>query len=133
MIVVLVSRSWGPKRESEGSSESMGRACIWIQIVPASTVSPLPLGERLPSGLTRGSTHPDRRVRAVRAQAPRRVRGFVLSIDPNPSPQPSPKAPKGRGSALPSPLGACLNSRCSLLGERGSTFGYEQVFSPLEY
>src|SRR5229473_704723 len=30
-------------------------------------------------------------------------------------------------------LGACLNSRCSMLGESDSTLGYEQVFSPLEY
>src|SRR5712692_8990396 len=30
-------------------------------------------------------------------------------------------------------LGACLNSRCSILGESDSTLGYEQVFSPLEY
>src|SRR5258708_5455878 len=32
-----------------------------------------------------------------------------------------------------SALGACLNSRCSILGESDSTLGYEQVFSPLEY
>src|SRR6267378_7665964 len=30
-------------------------------------------------------------------------------------------------------LGACLNSRCSILGESDSTLGYEQVFSSLEY
>src|SRR5260370_21887545 len=30
-------------------------------------------------------------------------------------------------------LGACPNSRCSILSESDSTFGYEQVFSPLEY
>jgi hypothetical protein len=30
-------------------------------------------------------------------------------------------------------LGACPNSRCSILGESDSTLGYEQVFSPLEY
>ena len=30
-------------------------------------------------------------------------------------------------------LGACLNSRCSILSESDSTFGYEQVFSALEY
>src|SRR5258707_10457925 len=31
------------------------------------------------------------------------------------------------------PLGACPNSRCSILSESDSTLGYEQVFSPLEY
>src|SRR5216683_5106040 len=41
------------------------------------------------------SAHPDRRFCAVRAQAPRRVRGYNPSIDRNPSSQPS---PKGRGS-----------------------------------
>ncbi|SIO48522.1 Protein kinase domain-containing protein [Bradyrhizobium erythrophlei] len=30
-------------------------------------------------------------------------------------------------------LGACPNSRCSILSESDSTVGYEQVFSPLEY
>src|SRR6202035_3344570 len=30
-------------------------------------------------------------------------------------------------------LGACPNSHCSILGESDSTFGYEQVFSSLEY
>src|ERR1700680_300807 len=30
-------------------------------------------------------------------------------------------------------LGACPNSRCSILSESDSTLGYEQVFSPLEY
>src|SRR5882762_11850595 len=30
-------------------------------------------------------------------------------------------------------LGACPNSRCSILSESDSTFGYEQVFSALEY
>src|SRR5216683_302424 len=30
-------------------------------------------------------------------------------------------------------LGACLNSRCSILVESDSILGYEQVFSPLEY
>src|SRR6267154_1726503 len=30
-------------------------------------------------------------------------------------------------------LGACPNSRCSILGESDSTLGHEQVFSPLEY
>src|SRR6266403_4255764 len=34
-----------------------------------------------------------------------------------------------RGSAL----GACLNSRCSILGESDSSLGHEQVFSSLEY
>src|ERR1700737_4324794 len=46
------------------------------------------------------SEHPDRRFCAVRAQAPRRVRGYTLTIDRNPSPRPS---PKGRGSPLPLP------------------------------
>src|SRR6266404_2291278 len=32
-----------------------------------------------------------------------------------------------------SPLGACPNSRCSILSESDSTLGDEQVFSPLEY
>src|SRR5437899_8294536 len=41
------------------------------------------------------SAHPDRRFCAVRAQAPRRVRGYGPSIDRNPSPRPS---PRGRGS-----------------------------------
>src|SRR6266851_2571955 len=31
------------------------------------------------------------------------------------------------------PLGACLNSRCSIVSESDSSLGYEQVFSPLEY
>src|SRR5450432_4162132 len=31
------------------------------------------------------------------------------------------------------PLGACPNSRCSNLRDSDSTFGYEQVFSSLEY
>src|SRR5882762_4868050 len=35
--------------------------------------------------------------------------------------------------ALRTSLGACLNSRCSILSESDSTFGYEQVFSALEY
>src|SRR5258705_11751708 len=30
-------------------------------------------------------------------------------------------------------LGACPNSRCSILSQSDSTEGYEQVFSPLEY
>lgn len=30
-------------------------------------------------------------------------------------------------------LGACLDSRCSILGESDSILGDEQVFSPLEY
>src|SRR6266404_91079 len=30
-------------------------------------------------------------------------------------------------------LGACPNSRCSILSESDSTLGDEQVFSPLEY
>src|SRR5271169_2609135 len=30
-------------------------------------------------------------------------------------------------------LGACLNSRCSIVVESDSSFGHEQVFSPLEY
>src|SRR6266436_5536313 len=30
-------------------------------------------------------------------------------------------------------LGACLNSRCSIVSESDSSLGYEQVFSPLEY
>src|SRR5258708_7730560 len=30
-------------------------------------------------------------------------------------------------------LGACLDSRFSILGESDSTLGHEQVFSPLEY
>jgi hypothetical protein len=30
-------------------------------------------------------------------------------------------------------LGACPNSRCSILNESDSTLGDEQVFSPLEY
>src|SRR5664280_475721 len=30
-------------------------------------------------------------------------------------------------------LGACPNSRCSILSESDSTLDYEQVFSPLEY
>src|ERR1017187_2422106 len=30
-------------------------------------------------------------------------------------------------------LGACPNSRCSILSESDSSLGYEQVFSPLEY
>src|SRR5882672_9477584 len=38
---------------------------------------------------------------------------------------------RSRGDAKA--LGACLNSRCSILGESDSTLGYEQVFSPLEY
>src|SRR5260370_9393547 len=38
----------------------------------------------------------------------------------------------GRGK-LDSGLGACPNSRCSILSESDSTVGYEQVFSPLEY
>jgi hypothetical protein len=32
-----------------------------------------------------------------------------------------------------SPLGACPNSRCSILSESDSSLSYEQVFSPLEY
>src|ERR1700693_2608642 len=35
--------------------------------------------------------------------------------------------------ALFLPLGACPNSRCSILSESDSTFGHEQVFSPLEH
>src|SRR5216684_7112293 len=31
------------------------------------------------------------------------------------------------------PLGACLNSHCSILSESDSSFGYEQVFSALEH
>src|ERR1700738_3530651 len=30
-------------------------------------------------------------------------------------------------------LGACPNSRCSILSESDSSLSYEQVFSPLEY
>src|SRR5713101_8431782 len=30
-------------------------------------------------------------------------------------------------------LGACLNSRCSIVSESDSSLGYEQVFAPLEY
>src|ERR1700692_3071169 len=30
-------------------------------------------------------------------------------------------------------LGACPNSRCSILSESDSTLGHEQIFSPLEY
>src|SRR6185312_6751388 len=32
-----------------------------------------------------------------------------------------------------SSIGACPNSRCSILSESDSTLGYEQAFSPLEY
>src|SRR5260370_4475323 len=32
-----------------------------------------------------------------------------------------------------SDLGACPNSRCSIVSESDSTLGHEQVFSPLEY
>src|SRR5712671_1386241 len=31
------------------------------------------------------------------------------------------------------PLGACPNSRCSIVSESDSSLGHEQVFSPLEY
>jgi hypothetical protein len=40
---------------------------------------------------------------------------------------------KGFVVGLRKALGACPNSRCSILSESDSTLGYEQVFSPLEY
>src|SRR5258708_2258004 len=43
---------------------------------------------------------------------------------------------RGSGSASYHPevlLGACPNSRCSILSESDSTLGHEQIFSPLEY
>src|SRR3984893_5221110 len=40
--------------------------------------------------------------------------------------------PKG-GRGLSFALGACPNSRCSILSESDSSLSYEQVFSPLEY
>src|SRR3979490_827791 len=39
----------------------------------------------------------------------------------------------GGSSVEPPALGACPNSRCSILSESDSSLSYEQVFSPLEY
>src|SRR6266403_1211833 len=36
-------------------------------------------------------------------------------------------------SAIAPSLGACPNSRCSIVSESDSSLGYEQVFSPVEY
>src|ERR1700736_6551588 len=78
-ISALSSPSCAPKPSSRGSIASMGKNRVTR--AATSSVSPLPLREvgALGSALC-----------AVRAQARRRARGFMLSIDRNPSPRPSP-------------------------------------------
>src|ERR1700675_4062551 len=44
-----------------------------------------------------------------------------------------PMVPKTPMAPPTGALGACPNSRCSILSESDSSLSYEQVFSPLEY
>src|SRR5882757_8780350 len=67
-----------------------------------------------------------RRVVGVHTANPRLVQE-PLGVTAGAMTQPFSKTASNKG------LGACLNSRCSILGESDSTLGYEQVFSPLEY